>query len=64
MINIYAKRFLAPIDQITQQIKLVRQGNLSGQELITGQDEFGMLADEFRRMRSACLSLRRAPSAR
>lgn len=50
MINIYAKRFLAPIDQITQQIKLVRQGNLSGQELITGQDEFGMLADEFRRM--------------
>ena len=50
MSNIYAKRFLAPIDQITQQIKLVRQGNLSDQELITGQDEFGMLADEFRRM--------------
>ena len=50
MSNIYTKRFLAPIDQITRQIKLVRQGNLTSGELVTSQDEFGLLADEFRRM--------------
>ena len=50
MSNIYTRRFLAPIDKITKQIKEVRQGNLSGGELVTTEDEFGLLAGEFQRM--------------
>ena len=50
MSNIYTRRFLAPIDKITRQIKEVRQGNLSGGELVTTEDEFGLLAGEFQRM--------------
>lgn len=50
MATTYTKRFLAPIDQITRQIKMVRQGNLVGGDMINTKDEFGMMADEFNRM--------------
>ena len=50
MARTYTKRFLAPIEQITRQIKMVRQGNLRSGSLIPTQDEFGMMADEFNRM--------------
>ena len=50
MSNIYTRRFLAPIERLTRQVKEVRQGNLSGDELVSSQDEFGLLSDEFRRM--------------
>ena len=50
MATMYTRRFFAPLNEITQNIKLVRQGNLDRKTTISTQDEFGLLADEFNNM--------------
>lgn len=46
----YTRRFLKPLYEITENIKLIREGNLNRDIMIKSQDEFGMLAEEFNNM--------------
>jgi PAS domain S-box-containing protein len=56
---LYSKRFFAPLYEITQSIRQVRQGNLDRKTAIKTQDEFGMLADEFNNMTRELLEFER-----
>jgi len=48
--TIYTNRFFAPIAELTQTIKSVREGNMNRKTTIKTKDEFGVLADEFNNM--------------
>lgn len=48
--TIYTRRFFAPLYEITENIRHVREGNLDRQIPVQSRDEFGMLAGEFNRM--------------
>ena len=48
--TLYTKRFFAPLYEITQSVKLIREGNLDSKTRVTTEDEFGVLANEFNDM--------------
>jgi len=48
--TLYTKRFFAPLYEITQSVKLVREGNLDSKTDVSTEDEFGVLASEFNNM--------------
>ena len=48
--TLYTKRFFTPLYEITQSVRNVREGNLSGAANVSGEDEFSMLTDEFNNM--------------
>ena len=48
--KLYTNRFFSPLYDITQSIKLIREGHLDSKAYISTEDEFGMLASEFNDM--------------
>ena len=48
--TLYTKRFFAPLYEITQSIKRIREGHLDSESHVSTEDEFGMLANEFNDM--------------
>ena len=48
--KLYTKRFFAPLYDITQSIKHLREGHLDSVSNVRTEDEFGMLASEFNDM--------------
>ena len=48
--KLYTNRIFAPLYDITQSIKLIKEGHLDGKAHIRTEDEFGMLASEFNDM--------------
>lgn len=48
--TIYTRRFFAPLYEITENIRHVREGNLDRQIPVRSEDEFGLLAGEFNNM--------------
>ena len=48
--TLYTKRFFAPLYEITQSVKRIREGHLSSESRVSTEDEFGMLSSEFNEM--------------
>ena len=48
--TLYTKRFFAPLYEITQSVRLIREGHLNNEAHVRTEDEFGMLSSEFNEM--------------